>query len=499
MSSNETPSPATKFKTRQRLVSRLPLRFQSMLIAAAIFLGTGALVVLFSAVFINQLKNQMVEVAREEIRRVGENASREIEGIIADYEHRGMQINSLSEIAYDPDIRAQFRILSGQQDVVLTAMINSDGTCIYQYGDTKICPERRGSKLKGVIPGIDDQMTWEFEVRGFPEGVDPERVPVMSHGKTIGYIEYGVEESLALAKLDPISNHISRNLSWMVCLVILTFGLALYLLTKVSKHHLELQRRHDEAQHFASIGTLASGLAHEIRNPLHAMNLHLEAAGEELDDPRENSPEVVKRTITNVQKQIHSLSSILTNFMNYAIPTKLDQESLRLHGLTGEVINLLEPEFDSRNVKVEREISEDAWILADPTAVRQVITNVLLNAAQAMEKSERREIHLRATLQESGTWTVTIDDTGPGLPPGKETAIFDAFVSERKGGTGFGLAIAHRLMEDQGGSITAQTRPEGGARFTLVFPVAQRPADYKDVPNTSLAAKRQAAEEGYIG
>ncbi|MBI5154767.1 hypothetical protein HZA57_05975 [Candidatus Poribacteria bacterium] len=285
----------------------------------------------------------------------------------------------------------------------------------------------------------------------------------------------------------------------MVILVVACLALTIYLLYRAGLRHVQLQRRHDEVQHMASIGTMASGLAHEIRNPLHAMNLHLSAAADELDDPREGSPDHVRRIVGNVQRQIGSLNTILTNFMNYAMPTKLEAEPLRAAALVREVGLLLEPEFERRGVSFACDVPESAWIMADPSGVRQVLLNVLLNAAQALEEAPQREIRVELKNIETGRAHLTIDDTGPGLPPGKEEGIFDVFVSHRKGGTGFGLAIARRIMEELDGSIHGQTRTGGGARFTLTFRAGHEPENYQAISAGGSASPSRRAEQATAG
>ncbi len=480
---SQTPSGESR---RPALSQRIPVRMRTVVWAAGIFIVFGAGVAILTSLFVDRLQRRMVEMAQVEVDQAARSAAAEIERIVDRRAASGHTIRSLGDVAFDEDIRATFRILS-RQDVLLSALIDSEGVEIYQSGregDMAACPKRPGSNLNAsVMPvGGTEPLIVEFELRGLPEGVEEQRVPIHHDGREIGILAYGIEEAVALKALEPISTHISRSLVWMSAAIILFSGFAILLLTRISTRHGELQRRHDEAQHLAHIGTMASGLAHEIRNPLHAMNLHLEAVRDDMDDPRPDAKEHASKVIDGVQKQIVSLSRILTNFMNFAMPTRIEQEPVRLRALGGEVGGLLEPEFESRAVTFEREVPEDAWIEADPTMVRQVLTNVLLNAAQAVERQEGRRIVRLCAKQEGQKWIVRVEDNGPGIPPGREDVLFEVFYSGRKGGTGFGLAIAKRIMEAHGGSIAAENVPGGGARFTLDFPVCKAPAATRDLP-----------------
>lgn len=483
-------------RRRGALLTQMSFPVRTLVLVVTAFLIASGLLVVASALVINGMKNRLVENARAEIRAQGEKAS----SAIAQTLH-GRQAHSLDEIARAPEVQAQLQVLSRSGDVVLVAIVDSEGKCVIQQRgpdamiDSK--PVRRpGSRLDGVLPS-NESLTWSLEVMPMPEGVKAERVPIHLAGETVGFIEVAVAEESMRARLDPISRMISGWLTVLVGLILAFLAVVLFLLNKIALRHVALEREHGEAEHLATIGTLASGLAHEIRNPLHAMNLHLDAAREELEDPRPTSPEAAARIVGNVQNQIRSLNATLTNFMNYAVPGRMEQEVLPLAPMVSEVVTLLAPEFAARQVVVDRVIPEEAFISADPTAVRQVLTNVLLNAAQAMEKSQERRISLTTEGREPGRWALHIDDTGPGLPPGKEQAIFEVFFSGRPGGTGFGLAIAKRLMEGQGGAITAVSRMEGGARFSLSFVAARR---WPDEGGRASAGSAMAGRgEGLIG
>ncbi len=464
-------------RKRERLreaVDQLPLRMKTMLVGILSFLVIAFVVVLSSAFLVNSMKDRLVDEAREQVRLVAEQASNEIAQVL-----ESRDIKSLAEVARDDAVlQAQMKIMTREGGVVMVAMVDSGGRALYQlYGDDQLPRQtmmREGDSLSGMIPENED-LTFELKILDMPAGVSTERVPIHSGGNVVGFLEYGVSPDAVLGTLDPMSRMITQSLMWMVLILVACIGGAILLLHFVADRHVYLSRRHADAQHLATIGTLASGLAHEIRNPLHAMNLHLEAVREELEEPRDDSPEKAAHIVSGIQRQIQSLSTTLTNFMNYAIPMELERDAVRLSPVLGEVVSLLEPEFHARHVEVLRDIPDDAYVLADPTALRQVLTNVLLNGAQALEKVDLRRLNIRAARMDSSRWTVFVEDTGPGLPADLADSIFDVFVSGRKGGTGFGLPIARRIMEAHGGSMSAENLPDGGARFVLTFPMAEKP------------------------
>ncbi|MDX1970937.1 MAG: HAMP domain-containing sensor histidine kinase [Candidatus Sumerlaeia bacterium] len=485
-------------------------KMKMLLTTVVLFIFCGLVVVVLSAVVVNSMKNELVRAAETEIRELHMRATEDIRTIIEDYRAQGFEVNSLQDVANNPEIKAQFRLLSSQDNVVLTALVNSDGTCIYQYGDEKKlhdCPTRSGSALQGFVPPSDEPLRWELNLISSTSNIVSDRVPIKidedtANEKILGYVEFGFEQNASIMELKPLSQNISRSLMYMVALVLFFFGLALTALYRLGQRQIVLQKVADDAEHMANIGTMASGLAHEIRNPLHAMNLHLEAAREEMDDPRPDSPEKLRETINRLQNQIQNMNTTVSHFMNFANPGRIEPEPQQVSCLLAEVIQLLKPDLESRRVEVEQAIAPELWINADPTASRQVITNVLLNAAQAMESSERRLISIRTQKKEQAIRLI-FEDSGPGIPAGKEESIFDLFVSTKKGGSGFGLAIAKRIMQAHQGNIFGENRTDGpGARFILEFREAANPSADPGKPQSRRNDSKLVAtnyEEGLIG
>lgn len=462
------PSRWRKHVLRSALLFGIPT--QALIIAAGSLILVAATVVSAGALMVNHMKDKLLSEAREQARVVGEEARKQIERVMAD-----TKASRLEEVTSHPEVRTQLRLLSSEGGVALAAMIGPEGdVLLQQFGSEDIarrCPTGE-SRFTGYLPMADKPLTWEVTVSSLPRDARLESIPIHSaSGEQIGSLEWGISESEALGRMEAISSTISTQLMVIVVLVVSFTAATIFLLIYAYQRHMALQARAEEAQHLAMIGTLASGLAHEIRNPLHAMNLHLEVAREDIDHPTPESAENTRQVLETVQRQIQSLNAIVSGFLGFAVPGRLDRERLAIGPLVGEVIALLRPEFDRRSVDVRVEVPTDAWIDGDRSALRQVLTNILLNAAQHLEGCERREVSV--IVERSRTdWRLHIDDTGPGIPPGQEARIFDAFVSTRKGGTGFGLAIAKRIVEDHGGRLSGETRPVGGARFTVSLKAA---------------------------
>lgn len=459
----------------------LGFNVQMSLIVVGSLLSLGVVILFGYAVAINNMKDRLMGEAKAQ----ADEARLVIERVIAESDAR-----SVREVVNHPDVKLQLRILTREGGVVMAAIAGEDGKLlIQQYGSDSLIRRfdaERPVTIQGILPK-GEELNYEVIAEPLPPDAQREKVPLRKGNLTVGYMEYGLSEDVAGAKLQEIGRQISRALTMMVFVILALIVAATALLQKAFRHHLLLQRTATEAEHLAHIGTLASGLAHEIRNPLHAMNLHLEVAKEELevsDGDRLRAAQIVG----SVQKHLNGLNTTLTHFLHYALPQKLEREVLPLDILVNEVVVLLRPELDRRSVALEYRASGDVHVLVDSSSFRQVITNIILNAAQILEDRERREILLWTEVAD-GEVMLHIDDTGPGIPIGEEETIFEAFVSHRKGGTGFGLAIARRVIEEHDGRLWAQTRAEGGARFSIAL-AAQGSSDA--IPRTGNAIGESA-------
>ena len=212
------------------------------------------------------------------------------------------------------------------------------------------------------------------------------------------------------------------------------------------------------------LGQMASGLAHEIRNPLGSIKGAAEilASGMAPDDRRREFADVLV-------KETGRLDRFLASFLEYAGPRPYRMAPADLDALARECAALLRAEAEPEGVSivVEPPAAGARAVDADADRLRQVFVNIMRNAVQAMKGGGTLTV---LTAVADGGARVEFCDTGPGIPADARKAIFEPFVSARQGGTGLGLAIARRIVEDHGGRIEADGAPAGGARLTVTLP-----------------------------
>jgi two-component system sensor histidine kinase PilS (NtrC family) len=226
------------------------------------------------------------------------------------------------------------------------------------------------------------------------------------------------------------------------------------------------------ADRLAVVGGLAAGLAHEIRNPLASMCGSIEILG--------SSPgldEQERRLMQVVQSEAERLEGLVREFLSFARPVSPALEALEGSAAVAETMELFRPQLAERGIEVSVRAAAPVWLRADPRQLRQVLWNLLGNAADATPRGGRVEIRLFASGEHG---VLEVADTGEGIAEEDLQRIFDPFFTTKERGTGLGLAIVHRIVEAHGGEVSVRSDPGQGSTFRVVLP--------RGAPERELAA-----------
>lgn len=241
------------------------------------------------------------------------------------------------------------------------------------------------------------------------------------------------------------------------------------------EERVRLERKLLESEKLASVGTLAAGLAHEIGAPLNVISGRAELL---LRQPAV-SPDHV-RQLESIVQQSARITRTVRSLLDYARRPLRRDEPVSIGDVIETTLELLEHEFARSQVRVIRHEHYEAWVRGDADQLCQVLTNLLLNAAQAMDGQQTpREVVVGVDTVKSDAgastarlqWTVT--DNGPGLPQALDGRMFTPFATTKSSGTGLGLVVARSIVEDHGGTLLGTTRSDGctGAVFTVTLPL----------------------------
>jgi signal transduction histidine kinase len=236
------------------------------------------------------------------------------------------------------------------------------------------------------------------------------------------------------------------------------------------------QDRIIRTEKLAAVGTFASGLAHEVRNPLNSVALQLSLLERRTAPLEPKLVGEVKELIAIIREEVRRLDGLVTDFLEFSRASRVQLRPADVDALLDEVVRLLRPEARERKVTLRREqIGDPApGTLIDSEKMKQVVINLVRNAIEAMPGGGA--VAVESGLVD-GCLRIAVRDQGPGLPEGLD--VFQVFVTTKPGGTGLGLAIAQQIVLEHGGEIQAQSAPGAGATFTITLPVAhaERPIE----------------------
>ncbi|NVN91534.1 MAG: PAS domain-containing sensor histidine kinase [Desulfuromonadales bacterium] len=236
----------------------------------------------------------------------------------------------------------------------------------------------------------------------------------------------------------------------------------------VKKQMEETLKRSDK---LAVLGELAARMAHEIRNPLAAMSGSVQLLADH-GTIAEND----QRLLTIILRETERLNSLITNFLTYARPVAPHKERLDLHSFVEDIRMLTSSDRRFTGITLTNRVPEEMVIRADANQMRQVLINLLNNAAEAIQETgvisigahyaqEATPLHAREEYA-----VITVSDTGSGIPKEAVAHLFEPFWTTKNAGTGLGLAITYRIIEEHGGTIRAESPSDGGCCITITLP-----------------------------
>ncbi|MGB6928723.1 MAG: ATP-binding protein [Syntrophobacteria bacterium] len=252
----------------------------------------------------------------------------------------------------------------------------------------------------------------------------------------------------------------------------------------------QMQEQVRRMDRLAVAGELAAGIAHEIKNPLASLSGSIQMLRDEVDfGPMQ------QRLMDITMREAERLNALVNEFLLFARPERAVDRSVEVNEVIEDTLEMLKnsPEL-SRPIRIEKTLSKNLWVHIDSQRLQQVIWNLVLNAVQEMKNSGRLSVATAIrTKRGSGDAPrdyardrqeklaeISISDTGPGILPENQGKVFDPFFTTKDQGTGLGLTIVHRIVENYDGKIFLDSDGRSGTTFTLHFPLAEE--DPQDRP-----------------
>ncbi|MBW2702284.1 MAG: HAMP domain-containing protein [Deltaproteobacteria bacterium] len=225
-----------------------------------------------------------------------------------------------------------------------------------------------------------------------------------------------------------------------------------------------------QSERLATIGRMSAVVAHEIRNPLSSIGLNTELLEDELGDLPEISTEEARSILAAIAKEVERLTEVTDEYLRFARLPKPQKISEPLHDILNNLLHFMQGELDEAKIelvcKFDPQIGE---VALDANQLRQAFMNLFKNSTESM--MEHGGVLTISTQRQSGQVEVRIDDTGRGIDAQSMEHIFDPFFSTRDAGTGLGLSLTQQIINEHGGNIRCESRPEQGTCFVVQLPI----------------------------
>jgi len=468
--------------------------YSRRLLAASLVFGLFVLldIALFSWLIFRSLSQREIQRVLLETRHEAETLARQI---ATQAEGHGKDL--FRAIAVEHETQTYIDSVLKQRDIFLDVQIfDKRGVLVYKMVSRTVVPvappadagpprspELPPGSLQGPVELKEQNRRYEYDVPSV-------QVPIGS----LGTLVVGISGPELGKRIEVLRGELVRQATviGVVTLILLTSAyLAVWWLLKRAAR---LEEQAADAERMAYIGTLASGLAHEIRNPLNSLNLNMQLLEEELGQRgpgAQAGPGGGGRLLSITRSEINRLERLVSDFLAYAKPRPLEMEEMPALWLLEHLAQLLAGDVQRRGVKLEVEDrSGGARVKVDAAQMTQLLLNVAQNGLAAMEDSGRPPV-LRLLAFRHGTEVVLeLVDNGVGISPEDRERIFDLFYSTRKGGTGLGLAIVDRIAKAHGGRVEIESSPGAGTAVAVHLPVAAPEAPARERGALETAGSR---------
>jgi histidine kinase len=260
-------------------------------------------------------------------------------------------------------------------------------------------------------------------------------------------------------------------------------GKALLVTTSDITKRLEAEQQLIQASKMATLGEMATGVAHELNQPLAVIKTASRFFMRKIAKKEKIEDEILSTMATEIDSYVDRATKIINHMRQFGRQSEVSLEKVQVNSILARALEILGQQLKVRGVEVEWDLAPDLpLILADPDRLEQVFINLLINARDAIDEKWQSQSHQKGekkitlkTRSDDSAITVEVTDTGPGIPASMLERIFEPFFTTKKvgQGTGLGLSISYGIIKDCKGSIQAVSRKDEGAGFMIKFPIAR--------------------------
>ncbi len=424
-------------------------RFERRLLAISVASGAMFLLVLglFSLLIFRSLSSRLTETVLEESRADAESIAKRLAGTGGGAPLRVTETTRETESYLHA-------VLQEKRTVEYITVTDREGRRLFE------------GRAEGRRTFPDEKPTPSVDL---PEGtgnrtVSTERdydiaVPI----ENIGFLHVGVSKDAVAARLEMLRTDLVRRTAFAGIVALAALAASDLFLWLLMERNRKLEVARAEDRRLSELGTLAAGLAHEIRNPLHSLGLNLQNLQERLpaESPRFEA----------ARSEVRRLDRLVDDFLLYARPAPLKLEEIALRPFLAEAATLAALEARAQGVAIEVGEVPEIAVRWDGAKIRQVVWNLLRNAAEASAGREAPRDAVRLSAAAEGDRIVlSVEDRGPGIPPEILPRLPSLFFTTKKGGSGLGLMVVARIARDHGGTMAIRSEPGKGTSVRVTLP-----------------------------
>jgi signal transduction histidine kinase len=246
------------------------------------------------------------------------------------------------------------------------------------------------------------------------------------------------------------------------------------------------------AENLASLTTMTAGVAHEIKNPLGAIGIHIQLVKKALQGKTSLNPKLILKNIDVVSEEVERLNKIVVDFLFAVRPMNIKPERSDINSLVREILDFVRVELNAADITLEEKLTRNIpKVFIDTKAIRQAVLNIIQNAIAAMPRGGTLTI---ATQKKNESVCLRISDTGVGIPQENLDKIFEPYFTTRESGSGLGLTNVFKIIKEHRADISVDSQPGKGASFIMCFPIPALEQHLLEYGTGADQSKKEAAE-----